>query len=287
VPVTEQRTKPDGFESDEEAMVAAVELVGRTGARHFQFGFLDENAPIDKARWYAHAEYRGTRIIAEDHVGPVEAAEALAARLLHGGMCKGCGKVIAINDDPVPIPEVLIDGTRVDPEEAKRRGLCRWFREGVRWMRGCGEDAPAGSTRERLARAMAEAGVPGVAIRDARLGYYDEYMGPLPFPISTLVADLEKNGFPELAARARAGEFNATKQESDAWAASEEGRATFAEFVGSALTGAKRAEDKPTAENAGADATFAVVDETHRLVDETRRRRPWRSNQKKSRKKRK
>lgn len=55
---------------DQDALDAAVDLIGRTGARGFEVGFLGDDAPAAKARWYAHAQYAGARVIAENHPGP-------------------------------------------------------------------------------------------------------------------------------------------------------------------------------------------------------------------------
>lgn len=210
---------------------AAVEMVGRAGATGFSVDCLDRAAPIAEARWYASAHYRGIRVTEANHPGPAEAANALALRLLHGAQCQGCGKFSAAHDGDVPLPDTLIDGTKVDPKEAARRGLCRWERVGKHWIRGCGPDVPENSTREKLARAMAAAYCPTQPIRQAREGYYDEYLSQLPFPLLTLVSDLEANGFRALAQRVRDGDFDATKEESDAWAISDEGRQAFNDLL--------------------------------------------------------
>ncbi|OIN79982.1 hypothetical protein [Mycobacterium malmoense] len=107
---------------DQDAFNAALDLIGRTGAKQFEIGYLNENVPVEQADWYAHAQYHGTRVIAEHHRGPVEAAEALARRLLDGGLCTHCGLRIALADFP-----------------GKR---CRWTRQGDKWARGCQNTHP-------------------------------------------------------------------------------------------------------------------------------------------------
>lgn len=74
-------------------------------------------------------------------------------------------------------------------------------------------------TTERLARALEAANDPALAelIIRARAGHYDDYKTDIALPIVTLVADLERAGHPELAQRAREGEFDATPAEVDAW----------------------------------------------------------------------
>lgn len=102
---------------DQDAMDAALSLIGRTGAQGMEVGYLHDDVPVEKAGWYAHAQYRGARITAQGHIGPVEALEALARRLLDGGLCTHCGQRIALSDFP-----------------GKR---CRWTRHGAQWIRGC------------------------------------------------------------------------------------------------------------------------------------------------------
>lgn len=74
-------------------------------------------------------------------------------------------------------------------------------------------------------------------------GYYHDFLSPLALPEIQLVADLRelasrpatpRNSRPllrELAKRVIAGEFDATKEESDEWARSLEGQETFRQFA--------------------------------------------------------
>lgn len=124
---------------DQDALVAAIDLVGRAGAGQFQVGYLHDDVPVAAADWYAHAQYKGRRIIVEHHVGPVEAAEALAVRILTGAKCAGCQSLVALNDDGAFACDdaEMADGTRWTAEEAAAAGQCRWRRVGRRWVRGC------------------------------------------------------------------------------------------------------------------------------------------------------
>lgn len=103
---------------DEDALVAGVDLVGRTGATDFEVGYLHDDVPVAEAGWYAKAQYRGARLTAEDHPGPVEAVEALARRLLKGALCK-CRR------------RVTLAGSQGDGSK------CRWTRVGRRWTSEC------------------------------------------------------------------------------------------------------------------------------------------------------
>lgn len=69
-------------------------------------------------------------------------------------------------------------------------------------------------------------------LRLARQDYYHDFMSPSAMPATELVSHLRLAGLNELAERAMGGEFDATKEEADAWAATDEGRATFQELMG-------------------------------------------------------
>lgn len=66
-------------------------------------------------------------------------------------------------------------------------------------------------------------------IEKAREGYYDDYKSPLVAPIGQLVEHCQRLGFDDIADEAITGAFDATKEEAEAWLASEEGQATMAE----------------------------------------------------------
>lgn len=124
---------------NDQALIAAVDLVGRTGAREVEIGFLHEDAerPED-AGWYATALYKGAKVT-EEAAGPIEAATALAARLLAGAKCAHCGGLVALSDSGAFAYETatMADGTQWTVEEARKAGMCRWRCAGSRWVRGC------------------------------------------------------------------------------------------------------------------------------------------------------
>jgi hypothetical protein len=65
----------------------------------------------------------------------------------------------------------------------------------------------------------------------ARSGYYDDFKSPLATPIVQLVKDLQKAGQHEIAKRAMNGEFDATREESEAWRSSPEGEQAFKDLT--------------------------------------------------------
>lgn len=88
------------------------------------------------------------------------------------------------------------------------------------------------ATKDRLAQALREADIEFMAARAAD-AYYDEFTGPLDSPIVQLATDLSRVGTLaalQLRQRVMRGEFDATVDEADAWAASPDGQETFAMF---------------------------------------------------------
>lgn len=136
---------------DQDAVIACADLVGRAGATEFQIGYLHDDVPADQAGWYAHAQYKGARITAEDHPGPAEAADALACQLLAGARCR-CGRLVALSDHgAVAFEGQMADGSTWSVEEARAAGQCRWRRVGPRWEMGCPDgETPAAGRRVRV-----------------------------------------------------------------------------------------------------------------------------------------
>lgn len=84
-------------------------------------------------------------------------------------------------------------------------------------------------TKDRLAQELRTIGLDGMAAF-AEQGKYDDFLSDEVCGITCLVNELAKVGTVEaLALRRRAieGEFDATKEESDAWAASPDGQEAF------------------------------------------------------------
>lgn len=88
-------------------------------------------------------------------------------------------------------------------------------------------------TRDYLAqelRAVAERASPANAAkyealaRRAETGEFDDYADTYVCPVTQLYAELIAAGFTKFAKRVAAGEFDATKEESDEWAMSDAGQ---------------------------------------------------------------
>lgn len=89
-------------------------------------------------------------------------------------------------------------------------------------------------TKDILAAELRKAGLPMMATRAAE-GWYHDFLSPLAAPCMQLASDLADVGTPEaLALRARhlKGEFDASREESDRWAESAEGKEAFSVLVG-------------------------------------------------------
>lgn len=90
---------------------------------------------------------------------------------------------------------------------------------------------PKLTTPERLAKALEDAIAPSWMVAKARQGGYDDFKSESATPIGDLVRDAQANGLRDIRRRAEAGEFDATVEEADAWAASEDGQETFRKLL--------------------------------------------------------
>lgn len=125
-------------QNDRDRVIACADLVGRSGARQFQIGYLHEDVPMESAGWYAHAMFRGVRITAQDQSGPAQAAMALAEKVLTGAKCR-CGRLVALRPDgAVAFRKThMADGSEWTAAEAAKAGQCRWRLAGDKWEPSC------------------------------------------------------------------------------------------------------------------------------------------------------
>lgn len=86
-------------------------------------------------------------------------------------------------------------------------------------------------TTEKLALALEAEGAPTDMIVKAREGYYHDFLSPLAFPETQLLADARLHGLGSIADGVIRGEWDATKEESDDWAKSPEGQETFRDLI--------------------------------------------------------
>lgn len=89
-------------------------------------------------------------------------------------------------------------------------------------------------TKDILAAELEKAELHEMAAK-ARTGYYHDFLSPLATPCVQLADDLAAVGTPEaltLRARHMNGEFDASLEESDEWAASPEGQAAHRALLG-------------------------------------------------------
>lgn len=98
---------------------------------------------------------------------------------------------------------------------------------------------------EFLARILAAEGAPEWMVSLARDCHYDDFKSPIAMPEMQLHNDAKANGLPQIAAWVEQGVFDSTKAESDEWAKSPDGQATFRELLGGAKNRAqRRAEER-------------------------------------------
>ena len=87
------------------------------------------------------------------------------------------------------------------------------------------EKLPAST--QKLLNALEKAGASSAFVVDVGKNVYHDFMGSRDFPMIDLVNRMRAEGLEDLALRAASGEFDATKEEADDWAESEDGRTTI------------------------------------------------------------
>jgi hypothetical protein len=87
---------------------------------------------------------------------------------------------------------------------------------------------------QKLVQALAELNDAALVpiMNKAQQDYYHDFKSPLAMPEHQLVHDLRILGHESLAQRVINGEFDATKEEADAWAKSPEGQQAFRDLMG-------------------------------------------------------
>jgi len=128
-------------EAQDDPVIAAVNLIGRTGATNLEIGYLHDNVPPEEAGWYAYAQYQGARVTISDQRSPDDAVQGLAIELLTGAKCMLCGRLVSLNPEGTYAKDtILMDGTPWLAEQQAAAGICVWRRDGPEWKAGCKDD---------------------------------------------------------------------------------------------------------------------------------------------------
>ena len=101
-------------------LVAAVDMLGRTGAEEFQIRYCDEDKPII---WIAAARWKD-RWETAAAMNPLNAVFRLCDEVIDGGTCQHCNRPTGFEPttDPMPL-EPLVCWYQWDPElKTFRRG---------------------------------------------------------------------------------------------------------------------------------------------------------------------
>lgn len=114
-------------------LIAAVELLTRTGVGDVEVAYDEDDHFPDKVLWWAKGNWDGTRVYSAHFPYPAQAVEDLLAKVLNGGMCRRCQGTTVVG--------VIIDGpyccftlTAGDVDEDKS----------YRYVRTCEVEAEAG-----------------------------------------------------------------------------------------------------------------------------------------------
>lgn len=109
--------------TDDPRLLAAVDMIGRTGAKEFQIRYSDEEEPVV---WFAVATYDDGKGETDASLNPVMAVLRLAERLVDGGQCTHCGRPTGLDPDSIdtmPLDQ-LVCWYQFDPELATFRRGC-------------------------------------------------------------------------------------------------------------------------------------------------------------------
>lgn len=104
-------------------LVAAVELIGRTGATQTEIRYCEEEKPVV---WFAIATYRGGQRAIGAAFNPTEAVLALCVDVLDGGQCMRCKRPVGFEPhelDDMPLGRDFC-WYQWDPELKKYRRSC-------------------------------------------------------------------------------------------------------------------------------------------------------------------
>lgn len=110
--------------SGDPKLLAAVDLLGRTGASSFGVRYSDDAQPVV---WIAVVEYGGGTWEAATGHDPGEATLRLAERIIDGGNCAHCHRPTALaleHDETFPIPGHDCCWYAYDPELETFRRSC-------------------------------------------------------------------------------------------------------------------------------------------------------------------
>jgi hypothetical protein len=115
--------RPSSAELEDPRLVAAVQMIQRTGARSFQIRYSDDEQPVV---WMAVAEYGDGAWDAAAAREPLRAVLRLCETLIDGGTCKHCGRPTGFTEEYAG--DMPLDGVvcwyRYDPELAMFRRGC-------------------------------------------------------------------------------------------------------------------------------------------------------------------
>lgn len=88
------RTAPKSDETtplDIQRTVALFGLLGHTGVKDVEIGYMNEEKPYD---WWAKGNWDGHRVYSEGHLGADDALDEIAKQVIHNGMCVKCERKV-------------------------------------------------------------------------------------------------------------------------------------------------------------------------------------------------
>lgn len=103
-------------------LLAAIDMLGHTGAEFTQVRYCEEEDPVV---WMVVGKWSGERYEVGAAMNPVRAALRLLEKVVDGGTCQHCGRPTGITEDFDEMPlDNLMCWYQYDPELKKFRRGC-------------------------------------------------------------------------------------------------------------------------------------------------------------------
>lgn len=116
-------TQLTAADADDPLLVAAIDMIGKSGGKSFQIRYDEEQDPTV---WVAVAELRSGAWECAGGKTPAQAAVRLLAEMFDGGQCAHCGRAAGVTEDwrsDMPLADVVCWWI-FDPETGRFRRSC-------------------------------------------------------------------------------------------------------------------------------------------------------------------
>lgn len=101
-------------------VLAAVELLGRSGVGDVEFAYDEEEAYPESVLWWAKGNWNGTRVYSAHFPYPAQALEDLLGRVINGGQCARCKDITVLGVEIGGYCCFMLEADDVDNDQTYR-----------------------------------------------------------------------------------------------------------------------------------------------------------------------